>query len=63
MIQAVNMDELASQFNMRTEDAVDRVEYFLREGALTGVIDDRGKFIYITQDELDAGEHLLFLIS
>ena len=24
------------------------------EGQLTGVIDDRGKFIYISQEELDA---------
>jgi hypothetical protein len=50
------MDELASHFNMRTQDAIDRIRYFVDNGTLTGVIDDRGKFIYITMDELHAGK-------
>lgn len=50
------MDELAAHFNLRTEDALNRLHYFLENGMLTGVTDDRGKFIYITEDELHAGE-------
>jgi len=52
--KVVNMEELASQFNMRSEDAIDRLTHFINEGILTGVIDDRGKFVYITRDELNA---------
>ncbi|KAI6188465.1 WW domain-containing protein [Aphelenchoides besseyi] len=51
--KAVNIDELASFFKLRVEDTVEKLRYFLSTGQLTGVIDDRGKFIYITQEELD----------
>ncbi|KAI6235162.1 hypothetical protein M3Y95_00022000 [Aphelenchoides besseyi] len=51
--KAVNIDELSSLFKLRVEDTVEKLRYFLSTGQLTGVIDDRGKFIYITQDELD----------
>ncbi|VDD87410.1 unnamed protein product [Enterobius vermicularis] len=53
-LKVVNMDELAAHFNLRTEDALNRLHYFLENGMLTGVTDDRGKFIYITEDELHA---------
>lgn len=33
---------------------IDRIETFMANGTLTGVLDDRGKFIYITTDELEA---------
>jgi hypothetical protein len=36
------------------QDAIDRVIQLTAEERLTGVIDDRGKFIYITMDELSA---------
>ena len=39
---------------MKTQDAIDRVTTLTEEGKLTGVIDDRGKFIYISQNELEA---------
>ncbi|KAI6240094.1 DDRGK domain-containing protein 1 [Aphelenchoides fujianensis] len=51
--KAVNIDELGSLFKMRVEDTVEKLRYFMSTGQLTGVIDDRGKFIYITQEELD----------
>lgn len=33
---------------------IDRVRTLQEEGVLTGVMDDRGKFIYITQEEYEA---------
>jgi hypothetical protein len=36
------------------QDCIDRVKSLQEEGRITGVIDDRGKFIYITMDELMA---------
>ncbi|XP_077370570.1 DDRGK domain-containing protein 1 [Festucalex cinctus] len=52
--KVVLLEDLASHFGMRTKDAIGRVQDLLAEGSLTGVIDDRGKFISITQAEMDA---------
>ncbi|CAJ0939893.1 unnamed protein product, partial [Mesorhabditis belari] len=52
--KVVNMDELGAHFGFNTEEAVKRVKFFMENGDLTGVMDDRGKFIYITTEELDA---------
>ncbi|GMT05370.1 hypothetical protein PENTCL1PPCAC_27544, partial [Pristionchus entomophagus] len=49
--KVVNMDELGSHFSLKTEEVIDRLQYFLANGDLTGVMDDRGKFIYITEEE------------
>ncbi|VDM32701.1 unnamed protein product [Toxocara canis] len=63
--KVVNMDELGAHFKLRTEEAIDRLNYFIENGTLTGVIDDRGKFIYITEEELQAGSlfPVLFVTS
>lgn len=52
--KVVLLEDLASHFGMRTQDAIERLQDLLAEGSLTGVIDDRGKFISITPDELDS---------
>ncbi|XP_056882574.1 DDRGK domain-containing protein 1-like [Takifugu flavidus] len=52
--KVVLLEDLASQFGMRTQDAIERLQTLLADGCLTGVIDDRGKFIYITPAELDS---------
>ena len=49
------MDDLAAQFQLKTVDAVNRLKFLIENGSLTGVVDDRGKFIYITEEELNAG--------
>lgn len=36
------------------QDAIDRVQRLKESGDLTGVIDDRGKFIFISEEELAA---------
>ncbi|KAL4002954.1 DDRGK domain family protein [Acanthocheilonema viteae] len=52
--KVVNIDELGAHFNLYAEDAIDRLNFLVSNGNLTGVMDDRGKFIYITSDELQA---------
>ncbi len=46
------MDELASHFKLKTPEVVERIKTLVADETLTGVIDDRGKFIYITMEEL-----------
>ncbi|KAJ1370575.1 hypothetical protein KIN20_032326 [Parelaphostrongylus tenuis] len=50
----VNMDELAAHFGLKSDEVISRLHYFLDNGLLQGVMDDRGKFICITDDELNA---------
>jgi len=47
------LDELAAQFKIRTQDVIDRLKYLQDNGILTGLFDDRGKFIYLTRDEME----------
>lgn len=52
--KVVLLEDLASHFGLRTQDAITRLQDLLADGSLTGVIDDRGKFIFITPEELNA---------
>jgi len=52
--KVVMLEDLAAHFHLKTQDAIDRVTQLQEDGLLTGVIDDRGKFIYISQEELEA---------
>lgn len=54
------MDELASHFGLSSEEVVNRLETFIDEKLITGVFDDRGKFVYVTDEELQAGWNLSF---
>eukprot|EP00112_Aurelia_sp_Birch-Aquarium-sp1_P001099 Seg1113.4 transcript_id=Seg1113.4/GoldUCD/mRNA.D3Y31 product="hypothetical protein" protein_id=Seg1113.4/GoldUCD/D3Y31 len=47
------LEELASHFDLRVQEAIQRLEDLQEMGRLTGVMDDRGKFIYISQEELE----------
>ncbi|KAJ1490090.1 DDRGK domain-containing protein, partial [Baffinella frigidus] len=46
------LDEVASEFKLKSQEVVNRVEGLESMGRLTGLLDDRGKFIYITLDEM-----------
>mmetsp|Transcript_12837 Transcript_12837/g.23326 ORF Transcript_12837/g.23326 Transcript_12837/m.23326 type:complete len:284 (+) Transcript_12837:151-1002(+) len=51
--KVVVLDDLATEFDMKTKDVVDRIVTMEKEGTLTGIMDDTGgKFIYITEDEM-----------
>ncbi|XP_041368980.1 DDRGK domain-containing protein 1-like [Gigantopelta aegis] len=52
-MKVVMLEDLAAHFKLKTQDVIQRVQDLQAEGQLTGVIDDRGKFIYITMDELE----------
>jgi len=52
--KVVLLEDLAAQFHLKTQEAIDRVTQLQVDGLLTGVIDDRGKFIYVSQEELEA---------
>ena len=47
--KVVVLEDLAAHFKMKAQDAIDRVTQLSEQGQLTGVMDDRGKFIYISQ--------------
>ncbi|KAL7287057.1 hypothetical protein TKK_0018681 [Trichogramma kaykai] len=50
----VILEDLAQQFSLKTTKVIDRIKQMQADGILSGVIDDRGKFIYISQEELEA---------
>ena len=50
--KVVLLEDLAAHFKMRTKDTVDRIQTLIADGTLVGIIDDRGKFISITKEEL-----------
>lgn len=52
--KVVLLEELARAFKLKTQAAIDRIQDLKANGTLTGVLDDRGKFIYISEEELAA---------
>lgn len=52
--KVVLLEQLAAHFKMRTKDVIDRIQQLVANGSLVGIIDDRGKFISITEDELQS---------
>ncbi|XP_018327876.1 DDRGK domain-containing protein 1 [Agrilus planipennis] len=52
--KVVVIEDLAAHFKLKTQAAIDRIQDLLKDEILTGVIDDRGKFIYVSPQEMDA---------
>lgn len=52
--KVVVLEDLAAHFKLKTQAAIDRIKDLQKENRLSGVIDDRGKFIYISEEELKA---------
>lgn len=50
--KALYLDELAPRFNLDVESTIEKIKYLLEIGVLTGVFDDRGKFVYISEEEM-----------
>ena len=48
------LEELAQSFGLKTQEVIARVKALEQMGHLTGVIDDRGKYIFISTEELEA---------
>ncbi|KAH8346531.1 hypothetical protein KR084_002611 [Drosophila pseudotakahashii] len=52
--KVVVLEDLAVAFKLKTQQAIDRIQELQADGTITGVIDDRGKFIYVSEEELSA---------
>lgn len=52
--KTVVLEELAAHFGLRTQDVINRIAGLENMGRLTGVMDDRGKYIYVSTDEMEA---------
>ncbi|KAH8385139.1 hypothetical protein KR200_010162 [Drosophila serrata] len=52
--KVVLLEDLAVSFKLKTQQAIDRIQELQADGTITGVIDDRGKFIYVSEEELAA---------
>lgn len=52
--KVVILEDLAAHFKLKTQAAIDRIVDLQKDNRLSGVIDDRGKFIYISEEELEA---------
>lgn len=50
----VPIEEAATEFGLRSSEVVDRIQGLESMGRLTGVMDERGKFIYISRPEMEA---------
>mmetsp|Transcript_14759 Transcript_14759/g.35846 ORF Transcript_14759/g.35846 Transcript_14759/m.35846 type:complete len:232 (+) Transcript_14759:1-696(+) len=46
------LDEVAAKFGLKAQEVLNRVEGLESMGRVTGLMDDRGKFIYISMDEM-----------
>ncbi|EFJ23839.1 hypothetical protein SELMODRAFT_442759 [Selaginella moellendorffii] len=52
--KCVALEDLAAEFHLRTQECIDRIISLEQMGRLSGVMDDRGKFIYISPEEMKA---------
>lgn len=50
--KVVVIEDLAAHFKLKTQACIDRLKDLQNDDILTGVIDDRGKFIYVSQEEM-----------
>ncbi|EFC38074.1 predicted protein [Naegleria gruberi] len=51
--KVVVLEDLASEFKIKTEHCINRIKSLEEEGKITGLLDDRGKFIYISKEEIE----------
>lgn len=52
--KVVVLEDLAQHFKLKTQSVIDRINDLKSNGTLTGVVDDRGKFIYVSEIELQS---------
>lgn len=50
--KVVQLDDVSAHFNLKVHEVVERLESLQDDGTINGVIDDRGKFIYISEGEM-----------
>lgn len=52
--KCIPLEDLAAEFKLRTQDCINRILSLEKMGRLSGVMDDRGKYIYISLEEMKA---------
>ncbi|PKA48687.1 DDRGK domain-containing protein 1 [Apostasia shenzhenica] len=52
--KCIPLEDLAAEFKLRTQDCINRITSLEDTGRLSGVMDDRGKYIYISPEEMKA---------
>lgn len=52
--KCVPLEDLAAEFKLRTQECINRINSLEEMGRLSGVMDDRGKYIYISLEEMRA---------
>ncbi|KAI5642388.1 hypothetical protein M9H77_00306 [Catharanthus roseus] len=52
--KCIPLEDLAAEFKLRTQDCINRITSLEDMGRLSGVMDDRGKYIYISLEEMKA---------
>eukprot|EP00922_Rhytidocystis_sp_ex-Travisia-forbesii_P066126 GHVS01098192.1.p1 GENE.GHVS01098192.1~~GHVS01098192.1.p1 ORF type:complete len:326 (-),score=98.83 GHVS01098192.1:305-1282(-) len=50
--KTAEVEEIAAEFDMKTPEVINRLQELEKCGRLTGIFDERGKFIYITPEEM-----------
>jgi len=50
--KVVVVEDLAAEFEIKTADMIELIQSLDKQGRISGVIDDRGKFIYVSREEL-----------
>lgn len=52
--KCVPLEDIAAEFKLRTQECINRITSLEDMGRLSGVMDDRGKYIYISLEEMKA---------
>ncbi|KAK5844695.1 hypothetical protein F383_09791 [Gossypium arboreum] len=52
--KCIPLEDLAGEFKLRTQECINRITSLESMGRLSGVMDDRGKYIYISMEEMKA---------
>lgn len=56
--KVVSLEDLSGVFKIPPNDLVEKLNYFESQGRILGIIDDRGKYIYLTEKEISMIEKM-----
>ena len=56
--KVVSLEDLSGVYKIHPNDLVDRLNFLEEQGRITGIVDDRGKYIYLNEKELAAIEKI-----
>ena len=56
--KVISLEDLSGTFKLSPNELVEKLNFFEKEGKILGIIDDRGKYIYITEKEMNMIEKM-----